>query len=215
MYALCALLVGIACVAASMRRLWFAAGPSELDAAELGKHLGVKQALDPSRARARLAAVRALARRLPETAWERQIVEAMDERRHEVRTALVNEQLREVDWTLGKWARVPRVCASIASSAGLLLATFVLRAGLHDPEALSGDVAELVTTGIVGQALGVATLGIASTLLCVGLMSQANRIAKERLAATDALVEHLEVLADAAPAPEDPHRRLPDEPAAV
>lgn len=203
MYALAALLVGLACVAASLRRLWFAAGPSELDAAELGRHLGVRQALDASRARARLAVVRALVRRLPETAWERQIVEAMDERRPEARTALVNEQLREVDWALAKWARVPRVCASIASSAGMLLATFVLRVGLRDPEALSGDIGELVTSGIVGQALGVATLGIASTLICVGAMAQANRIAKERLAATDALVEHLEALADAA-APQPP-----------
>ena len=83
-----------------------------------------------------------------------------DEMERKARMALVNEQLREVDWSLGKWARVPRVCASISSSAGLLLATFVLRAGLKDPSALSGDIGELVTSGLVGQALGVASLGI-------------------------------------------------------
>ncbi len=195
MYAIVALLVGVACVAASLRRLWFAAGPSEIDAEALHAHLGVRGVQgDDARARGRLAAVERLVEGLPEIAWERQLVEALREPRPEARMALVNEQLREVDWSLGKWARVPRVCASISSSAGLLLATFVLRAGLKDPSALSGDIGELVTSGLVGQALGVASLGIASTILCVGAMVQANRIAKERLAATDRLVERLEQL---------------------
>lgn len=195
MYALVALLVALVCAAASLRRLWFAAGPSELDAEALLAHVAPRGATaDDGRARGRLAALERVVADLPEIAWERQLVDALREPRPEARMALVNEQLREVDWSLGKWARVPRVCASISSSAGLLLATFVLRAGLKDPSALSGDIGELVTSGLVGQALGVASLGIASTLVCVGAMVQANRIAKERLAATDRLVERLEQL---------------------
>jgi hypothetical protein len=200
LYAALALVIAVVCAAASLRRLWFAAAPRELDAEEITKFLGTRS-MDAERAASRLATVKRAVQSLPEGAWERGLVEAMEEMRGEARAALVNENLREADWSLQKWARVPRVCASISTSSGLLLATFVLRAGLKDPNALSGDVRELVMHGLVGDALSVATIGIASTLVCVGAMVQANRIAKARLAATDKLVERLEQLVPGGPAP--------------
>ena len=38
------------------------------------------------------------------------------------RVALVNEQLAELDYLAQRWERVPRVCASISTSFGFLLA---------------------------------------------------------------------------------------------
>jgi hypothetical protein len=90
-----------------------------------------------------------------------------------------------------RWARVPRVCASIATSAGFLLATLVMRRGLAEAD-LSGETGDLVVRALVGDALTVAGFGIVGTAFCIAAMAQARRLVQDRAAAADRLVERLE-----------------------
>ncbi len=183
-----AIVVAVLCVAASVRRLLFVLPPDGLDTGE------IVVALRGDAGRARFPGVASRVAKLPAGAWEREIFAAASERPAEVRASLLNEQLRERDFDLARWSRVPRVCASIATSSGLLLATTALRAGLQDPDALAADVGQLVTSGAVGQALDVAMVGLAGAVACLALQASANRLAKAELAATDELVGRVEAL---------------------
>ncbi len=178
-----AALVALACVAASTRRLWLAANATAIHPEE---------ALDAVK-RGGVEALGDAANREPRADWERDLLEALDAPDEKARVALVNEQLTELDWRIQKWARVPRVCASIAASFAFLLATLVLREGLTNETAfLNADIAELVVKGLVGDALTVAALGLVGTAFCIAAQSQAKRIAAARTKAADKLVEALE-----------------------
>jgi hypothetical protein len=145
------------------------------------------------RGRAQYPAVRDAILRSPEASWERDVLEALAHPLPQ-RTALVNEQLAELDWMIGRWSHVPRVCASIASSTGFLLGAMALRIGLES--ATLADDAQITSAlhGVVADALGVAAIGIAGTVACVAIQHQARRVAKNRHAAADKLVERLEAL---------------------
>ncbi len=183
MIPLLAIVVALACVAASARRIWLAANAT---------------AIDPDEALAAIKrggvdAFRDASKREPAADWERDLLEALDAPDEKARIALVNEQLTELDWRIQRWARVPRVCASIAASFAFLLATLVLRQGLtSDTAFLNADVAELGVKGLVGDALTVAALGLVGTAFCIAAQSQAKRIAAARTKAADKLVEALE-----------------------
>jgi hypothetical protein len=178
-----AILVALACVAASTRRLWLAANATAIDPEEA--LAAVK--------RGGVDALREAARRDPSADWERDLLEALDAPDEKARVALVNEQLTELDWRIQKWARVPRVCASIAASFAFLLATLVLRRGLTDETAfINADVAELVVKGLIGDAITVAAFGLVGTVFCIAAQSQAKRLAAARTKAADKLVEALE-----------------------
>jgi hypothetical protein len=182
-----AVLVVIACVAASAKRVWYAANATALHPDVLCDALG--EGGGPSS----VAALRAIVAKEPAADWERDLLETL-EAPPEVRAALVNEQLTELDYRIQRWARVPRVCASISTSFGFMLATLVLRTALADTGDVPIEVGELVIRGLVGDALTVGALGIVGTAFCVGAQSEARRIAKAREAAADRLVERLETL---------------------
>ncbi|MDB4945249.1 MAG: hypothetical protein JWP97_4783 [Labilithrix sp.] len=190
-----AILVALACAAASARRVWFAAHATALDPGEIVKALG------PPGAPASISALdrlRALVAELPGADWERELLAALAAPA-DVRVALVNEQLTELDYRIQRWSRVPRVCASIATSFGFMLASLVLREGLAaDTGELSSDVAELVVRGLVGDALLVGAMGLVGTAFCIAAQSEARRIARARSRGADLLVERLEALFEGA-----------------
>jgi hypothetical protein len=182
-----AVLVALACAAASARRVWFAANATALHPED------VVAALKKAKGPEAVAALRALVANEPTADWERELLDAL-EAPPEVRIALVNEQLTELDYRIQRWARVPRVCASIATSFGFMLATLVLRKGLADTGEMPSELGELVVRGLVADALMVGAMGIVGTAFCVGAQSEAKRIAKARSVGADRLVERLEEL---------------------
>ncbi len=181
-----AILVALACAVASGRRVWLAANATALHPDAMADALG--RANDPGV----LERLRALVATIPDADWERDLLEALAAP-PALRVALVNEQMTELDYRIQRWSRVPRVCASITSSAGFMLGTLVLRNGLAaDTSELTSDVAELVIRGLVADALLVAAMGIIGMAFCIGAQSEARRIAKARSKGADRLVERLE-----------------------
>ncbi len=120
--------------------------------------------------------------------WERELVSAVAEPDAEVRTARVNEQLSELDFRLTRWARVPRVCASIASSAGLLFGSLILRFGLTSVSIEEGGSIDAV----VLQAVNVAALGVAGASFAIAAQVRARKASKQFQRDADTLVEALE-----------------------
>jgi hypothetical protein len=143
----------------------------------------------------------------PSADWERDLLEALAAPNPEVRTALINEQLTELDLRIQRWSRVPRVCASVATSFSILLGTMVLRNGLANAPDLSGELGELFVRQVLNDAISVASFGIVGTAFCIAAHSHAARIARARIEATDKLVERLEAMAfhDGAPPHTPPH----------
>jgi hypothetical protein len=171
-----AIAVALACIAASTRRLWFvthatAVHPEDLLAA------GVDL----------LARLRAVSSR-PEGVWERDLVAALDTKPVDARTALVNEQLMELDHRIGRWALVPRVCASIATATGIMCGTWILRKGALTAEIID----ENLVRRVLADAVAVACLGIAGTAFCITAHTRARRLTRERQAAFDKIIERLE-----------------------
>jgi hypothetical protein len=182
---LVAMLVALACAAASARRVWFAANATALHPDD------VVSALDRAKDR---GALERLVAKEPSADWERELLAAFAAPPAQ-RAALVNEQLTELDLRIQRWARVPRVCARLATSAGFMLGTLALRNGLAgDGSELSSDLNELVVRGPIAEALLAVAMGILGMAFCVGAQSEAMRIAKARMKGADRLVERLEAL---------------------
>jgi len=142
-----------------------------------------------------LATLRAAAEGEPAAEWERDLFAALSVRSAATRAALVNEQLSELDLRIKRWERVPRVCASVATSVGLMLATLVMRRGLVDTPDLTGDLGELFVRSLLNDAVSVASFGIVATAFCIAAHSTARRLAQARLDASDRMVERLEAAA--------------------
>ena len=190
-----ALLIALACAAASARRVWFAANATALHPDQICDALSaakVASGASPDDA-APVAALRALVDKNPSADWERDLLETLAAP-PELRVALVNEQLTELDYRIQRWSRVPRVCASISTSVGFMLATLVLRTALADTGEVPIEMGELLLRGLVGDALTVGALGIVGTAFCIGAQGEARRIAQARVAGADRLVEQLEGL---------------------
>ena len=105
---------------------------------------------------------------------------------------MLGEPLSELDWALQRWDRVPRVCASVASSAGFLCATVSVIQALAlpaDPEA--GPILGQV----LAAALGAFAVGLVGTSFCAAVHLRTRGTAKARLAAADRLVQRVEALA--------------------
>lgn len=171
------------CVAASVRRLWFVTHPTALHPDDV-----IALATGPTA----IANVRDRIAEVPEADWERDLVEALGAPNADARIALVNEQLTELDLRIGRWERVPRVCASVATSVGIMLGTLVLRDGLANAPDLSGEGGERFVRAIVSDAISVAAWGMVGTAFCIAAHAQARRIGRDRLAAADRMVEKLE-----------------------
>jgi biopolymer transport protein ExbB/TolQ len=179
-----AAIVALACVVASGRRLALAVAPIDLEPRMLLK------ALEGDRPGAVVASLKvALAH--DRNSWERDLFAALGEPDERQREALVNEQLLELEGRMARSARVPRVCASIASSAGLLFGSLALVQGLAIPE---GEDSAAATGAALSSALGAVSLGIAATAFCVAVHVRAARVSSERRAAIDELVARLQRL---------------------
>ncbi|HEY2516314.1 MAG TPA: hypothetical protein VGI39_35830 [Polyangiaceae bacterium] len=175
LFTLVAVLFAVSCAWASARRLKFAAEVTALDPEALlgGVRRSGWDALEKEIADE------------PAAAWERELASAL-RATGSARIALVNEQLGELDYQAQTWARVPRVCASISSSSGFLLASLAVRAGLA-AESADG-------TTVVLSALNAAAAGLAGAVFCIAVHARAGAMTKRRLAATDKLVARLEAL---------------------
>jgi hypothetical protein len=178
---LASIVVALACVVASARRMFFATHATVLHPDD------VVAALDRAGPDF-LDRLRAAVEKIPDAEWERDLLEALASPRPEVRVALVNEQLTELDYRLQRWARVPRVCASVATSVGILLGTLVLRRGIADAD----DFGEAVVLELIGDALGVVACGLAGTAFCIGAHAYARRTTRVTLEAADKMIERLE-----------------------
>lgn len=179
--------VALACALASARRLAWAVAPTALDAGML---------LDAVSDARRWPPLRSAIAALPGTTWEGDLLQALAERDPASRDALVTEQLLELDWTAQRWGRVPRVCASIATSAGFLFGCIALLQGLAVPTAPTSDDGSVPALGVaLFAALNALTLGLAGTAFCVAVHVRARRLVRERHQATERLVARLLELA--------------------
>jgi hypothetical protein len=181
------IVVSSACACASLRRIWLVADATALDPAGLARSARADGAEGLRAREPGFAALRLSIEEEPAAEWERDLFEAL-EHRGAARVALVNEQLAELDYRAQRWGRVPRVCASISSSTGFLLAALAMRAGLASEDVDLNDA--------VLVAINAVTVGIAGTAFCIAVHVRARAMMRGRLAATDKLVERLEVWAD-------------------
>jgi len=175
------LAVTLTCGWASFRRLQFATAPVNLDPATL---------LKAFRKSGKDALIVALASQGKDS-WEQMLLDAVQSPQHE-RAINVNEALSELDQRAQRWARVPRVCASIASTTSFMLASVAMRIGLTTAmESTDDDLGIALNSTVIG-ALNVAAIGVAGAIFCVSVQMRARRVVKERLEAADRLVERLE-----------------------
>lgn len=194
MIAAASIVVALACVLASAVRIWLTANPTALHPDDVVEALG--RAPDE----ASLARLGRAVDACPGADWERELFAALSDPRPEARVALVNEQLTELDLRMQRWARVPRVCASVATSVGILLGTLVLRRGLASATDLTGELGELFVRDVLGDAISVASFGIVGTAFCIAAHALTRRMGAERLAAADRMIDRLEAAAAAAAA---------------
>jgi hypothetical protein len=177
-------LVVAACVLASLRRLAVAVAPTSLDARELCRALTGHQALR------RLGAAVGAA---PKTDWERGLFAAFAEHDEQVREALVNELLTEVNARATAWSRVPRVCASLATSSGFLFALISLL------RSWGGEASALAASPALVSSVDAFSLGVMGAAFCVVAHLRAVRAERASLVGVDRLVERMQVLVAALP----------------
>ena len=169
---------------ASARRLALVVAPTRLDPALLERAIVDEASVTRLR--------EALARR-PDLAWETELVEAACTGGDDAaREAVLGEPLSELDWSLERWDRVPRVCASVASSVGFLCATVAVIEALAMPE---DPEAGTVLGRVLAAALGAFTVGLVGTSFCAAVHLRTRGLAKARVAAADRFVERLRALA--------------------
>jgi hypothetical protein len=158
---------------------------------------GLLRALEGERGGEALDALREVTVADAAFAWERDLFAAFEEPPGPRRDARVNEQLLDLESRMTLWARVPRVCASIATTAGLLFGSIAMLAGMGTP----GDAdAGPALNDALASALGALSVGIAGTAFCIAVHMRARRAAREERAAMEALLERLERLRPGGPA---------------
>lgn len=176
MLTLLSAIVAIGCILVTARRLAWAVAPTALDAQVLTEQLR-------ARGEGTAKALRDAARARPELGWDRDLFEALAAPDDARRDALVEEQLLELDWLVRRWSRVPRVCASIATSAGFFFASIALLRGLASEDAN-------VNASLL-SALDALAVGIAATSFCAAVDLRTRRLPAQRLAAADKLIERV------------------------
>jgi hypothetical protein len=183
-------LVALACVLASARRLWIAVAPTSLDPLLL-RDEGVNRAFGPPLRSGDWARIRDGLSKSGAT-WEGDLFGAFEASDEGAREGLIEEQLLELAWLSSRWSRVPRVCASIATSAGFLFGCLAVLRGFAAAEPEAGGAGGLTA---LTDAVDSLTLGVAGASFCVAVHLRAPRIVRERLASMDRLVERLRALA--------------------
>jgi hypothetical protein len=183
------LVITVASIVASATRLKFVLVPTGWDPSAVDACVSrIASGGDRGKAKV-LAHLEGAAACAPNADWERGLFAAL-RARPSARTALVNEQLTELDYRIKRWARVPRVCASICTSSGFLLAAIVLRATLADAgDAMDGG---RVVDAAVFRAIDVAAVGLAGAAFCIAAQMRARSAAISRAEAYDRLVQRLE-----------------------
>jgi len=177
-----AAIVAFGCMAACTRRLYLATHPIAFHPTVWLEHV--------KRGEAELV-LGAIAKD-PRAVWERELVDAVSEPDPAARVGRVNEQLSELDFLLARWERVPRVCASIASSAGILFGSLVLRFGLNATLDIPDDGRSDAINGVVLQAVNVAALGVAGAAFAIASQYRARQASKAFQRDADTLVALLE-----------------------
>jgi hypothetical protein len=184
MLVLLAAIVALGCVLASARRMALAIETSALDPTLVLDALRRADATGVRRFREEAASRQDLP-------WENALFEALLEPHPAARDAALEEQLLERDWRSQRWSRVPRVCASIATSGGFLFASIALLQGLAAPPDQGASVGATLVAAV--DAL---LVGIAATVFCVAVHMRTRRVVRERVAGTDRLAERLRSLAE-------------------
>jgi hypothetical protein len=176
-------LVGAICVSASLRRLVVAVAPTSLDADEL------------RRALTGAAAMRRLARAMEaSTPWEHALFSAFAEPDGGVRAALVSEQMLEFDARIARGSKVPRICASIASSAGFFFASLSV---LQSSAALQEGSLDRSLVAAVDAF----SWGVAAAAFCAVIHVRAGKARRHATTAAYRLVEKMESLRAASEPP--------------
>ncbi len=176
MAAVFAAAVSLLCVLASARRLWLAVDPGGLD------HELLLRALGDAAAVARLD--QGLQGRGGQSV-DAQLVAAARTDDRGARAGLIDEQVIEADWQSLRWAPVPRVCASIATSAGFLCGCISVIG------ALSAEPGDAIVGIAMRSALLSVAAGIAGAAFCVAVHVRLRPLMRARRAATARLVAHL------------------------
>lgn len=185
MFRIVAAAIAISCVAASLHRVRIVLRATALD---------TQVVLEVLRRRPQhewVAAFASLASATPAGSFERDLADALRAPRAK-RAALVHAALRELDFELGRWLKVPRLCASISTSGCLFVGTMILRAALVSGDVFDTDLTELVTVGLAGRALDVAATGVVGAAACIALHGASLRLKRAEAAGADGLVEALE-----------------------
>ena len=171
---------------AGARRLWFAVSPGGLDTDLLARSL-----VDAAAAKRLHDGIEAHGG----ASLERDVVAAAFAGDATSRGALLDEQLIEADWAMQRWAPVPRVCASIATSAGLLCGCVSVIG------TLTADPSDAATGSSLAAALASVALGIAGASFCIAVHLRVRPLTKARRAAMDRLVDRLRALGAVLPTP--------------
>lgn len=182
MLAAVAALASLGCMALSARRLALAVSPTAYDPDLLLRALSDRGQLH--RLRDRLAQTTG-------DVWERDLVDAACAPDLQARAALIDEQLLEADWATERWSRVPRVCASVATSVGFLCAALWLIGALGSEAPTPADPASGATLTVALDAL---TLGLVGTTFCAAVHLRTRAVTRRRRAAVDQLVDRLRAL---------------------
>ncbi len=174
-----AALVSLGCIAASLRRLRLAIAPSEFDVRMLDDAIGSRDDLKKLRAALETHA-----------GWERDLLAAALDDDPARAGAEIEEQVLDADWATQRWGRVPRVCASVATSLGFLCAAVVLIQGLG-----ATDMSTLESGSILRSALDALALGIVGMGVSVAVHLRARAVTRNRREAVDHLADKLRRLA--------------------
>jgi hypothetical protein len=176
-------IVALACALASVRRLATAIAPMQL---EPGLVLEALQADASARLPARLREVLAGDARFTH---EAALFEALAVASDDERDARVSEELNELKARGQQGIRVPRVCASVASSTGFLLATISLIHAMGAPAPSGSEEMGLQGPATLTAALGALAVGIAGASFCAAVHMRARRIHRERMSAVTRLID--------------------------
>ncbi len=115
----------------------------------------------------------------------------------EARRGRIAEQVLDVDWAFERWARVPRVCASVSTGVGFLCAALLLIGSLGQAveraeaplEAEDGQALPLLDPALEALALGVVGTAFAATVHL-----RARALVRQRRAELDRLVDRVREL---------------------
>jgi hypothetical protein len=177
-------IIALGCALASTQRLVWALCPTRFDARLLTSALHGDLAASARKLRD------AIADSGPGD-WASAVLDTLREPSKAARDALLSEQLTEYDGLAQRWSRVPRVCASISTSAGFLFASIAL---IKDLSTFDPGLGAAGVEAALFSALDALAVGVAGTSFCAAVHVRARRAARDRFEAATRLVEKLQAL---------------------